>query len=416
MHIKSVTLRHFQGHKDTSFDMSKGLNAITGPTGSGKSAVTKAVEWVYNNTVAGEKRYGNAIHSHWITKLQEKTGNITITGTTTVSITFSNGITVTRNKGKVNNYIISYPDKEDLVLEKFSQDVPQEVKDIFNFKDMNFQNQWESKYLIFETPGEIARRINSIVDLELYEKILKEIKSQTTAVRSKVKFVQESIDEKKEELKEYNNLTEMKADLDVLKDKQKDLDSINNSLSVLSNSIVKIEDIDKQIELYKGLDDQEGILTQLLAKEALMAILIEENSKLEGIISDTIYLDNELSKYDKLDEQESDLLLLLDKLNKINESEVLTIKRLHDNIVSVSKELSEYKDDGKEEVLLGLLEKYNLNNELQKEVNAIQNIITNILKCVNDVKILDKSITEIEELVHEELATVGCPLCGHVGG
>ena len=50
MHIKEVRLRNFLSYADCRVEFSKGINAIYGLNGSGKSNVLKAIEYVLSHS------------------------------------------------------------------------------------------------------------------------------------------------------------------------------------------------------------------------------------------------------------------------------------------------------------------------------------------------------------------------------
>ena len=60
MTIRSINLQNFQSHKDTHLELSAGVNAIIGPSDSGKTAILRALRWA-----AWNKPSGDALRSSW---------------------------------------------------------------------------------------------------------------------------------------------------------------------------------------------------------------------------------------------------------------------------------------------------------------------------------------------------------------
>lgn len=52
--IKKVIIENFQSHKYSVIDFNEGLNAIVGPTDSGKTAVFRSLKWVLYNEPQGD--------------------------------------------------------------------------------------------------------------------------------------------------------------------------------------------------------------------------------------------------------------------------------------------------------------------------------------------------------------------------
>ena len=53
-YLKQITLKNFQSHKDSTIQLDRGLNAIIGPSDSGKSAIIRAIKWVLYNEPSGD--------------------------------------------------------------------------------------------------------------------------------------------------------------------------------------------------------------------------------------------------------------------------------------------------------------------------------------------------------------------------
>ena len=82
--IRGIKLVGFQSHVDTSINLTEGLNVITGPSDSGKTAVIRAVRWVALNEPQGDAVVNQSVGYAQVTI-------ITDTGV----------VTKVRNKGKV---------------------------------------------------------------------------------------------------------------------------------------------------------------------------------------------------------------------------------------------------------------------------------------------------------------------------
>lgn len=109
-HIKSIEIKGFQSHADTTLTFHPGVNAITGPSDHGKSAILRAMRWcLWNQPPTGE----------WMRK-----------GCTSasVAIIMSDNTAITRSRrNDRNRYEIRLPHADKLELADFGRDVPAEV-------------------------------------------------------------------------------------------------------------------------------------------------------------------------------------------------------------------------------------------------------------------------------------------------
>lgn len=149
MSIQKITISNFQSHKHADISLVAGVNVLTGQSDSGKTAVLRAIRWVVENRPSGD-----AFRSHW-------------GGDTVVGLTLDSGIVVERRRKKgVNDYRIYFPkDKSDILLSAMGQDVPEQVREVLGFSDLNFQLQMDAPFLLSESPGEVARQLNEVADI-----------------------------------------------------------------------------------------------------------------------------------------------------------------------------------------------------------------------------------------------------------
>jgi len=109
--ISSLHLENFQCWEDLTVRLGEGVNAIVGPTDSGKSAVVRALRWVMRNEPSGHQF--------------RKSG----TKMTRVTVALSSGISVRRERSKkVNRYVV-ITGEEEVAYDNFGRDIPEPVLD-----------------------------------------------------------------------------------------------------------------------------------------------------------------------------------------------------------------------------------------------------------------------------------------------
>jgi len=258
--INSIKIQNFQSHTNTQLDLDPGVNAIVGPSDCGKSAVFRALNWLINNRPGG-----NEFHS-WAG------------GDPSISITLDDA-TITRSR-RANENIYTLNDAE---FKAFGTTVPEPIQNALNISDINFQFQLDDPFLFGESPGNIARKLNEVVDLAIIDKALFNINQR---YRQEVNQLKNTEDKKKllsDELKGYDWLSDAELHLSkleqldesIIDNKQqgvglsiliKEIGRIAIDLEVISLGPIKVDDevrklidldnqIDKNFEDSKILDD-----------------------------------------------------------------------------------------------------------------------------------------------------------------
>lgn len=174
MHIKSVRLMDFQCHKDSTFDLCDGLNAIIGSSDEGKSSVIRAVRWVVEN-----RPLGDDFIRHGAKECR-------------VVVTTSDGHVVQRIRsasGNVNQYVV-----DGGVLTGFGKGVPDEVTDVLRLTILNMQHQHDGVFLLGESPGEVARKLNDLCDMTAIDTATGKVKKQMVETSSNITQLEKQIE------------------------------------------------------------------------------------------------------------------------------------------------------------------------------------------------------------------------------
>ena len=173
--IQKLTLKNFEAHKDTTIDFEQGVTIIKGNSNAGKSSLFRALRFVLMNEPGGED---------FINFTENETE---------VTLQYKDHI-VTRAKArnnKRNEYIL-----DGKVLKAFGQGVPEEVKQIFGLSEINYEWQFDKRpFLLAETGGYIAGKLNEIVNLDLIDISLKNIEQKRRAVNKDIENVNKQLED-----------------------------------------------------------------------------------------------------------------------------------------------------------------------------------------------------------------------------
>jgi DNA repair exonuclease SbcCD ATPase subunit len=205
--FKALIIENFQSHERTEITFSEGLNVFVGPSDSGKSAILRALRWVLYNQPRG---------SDFI-----RTG----ASRCRVTLTLSDGTQIVRERSSsVNRYLIRDPQGKERVFEGFGSDVPGEVLEAHGMVPLQLDEdreltvqigqQLEGPFLLSESGGTRAKSIGRISGAHLLDVAQNQTAKDQRAVSSRIKFVEEAMKRREEELKPYEVLPRLRQQLD----------------------------------------------------------------------------------------------------------------------------------------------------------------------------------------------------------
>lgn len=172
--IEKLRIRNFQKHGDLLVKFDERITTIVGPSDAGKSAILRALRWVLLNQPDGDAFIRD--------------------GQKEVSVVLRvDGHTVKRRRGKANEYVL---DKKSLV--SFGRgNVPDLVARITNVSDENFQLQHEAPFWFDLSAGEVSKRLNAIVDLQVVDESLAAASKMARERAAQAKIMQKAVQDSK---------------------------------------------------------------------------------------------------------------------------------------------------------------------------------------------------------------------------
>lgn len=287
--INSIRIKNFQAHKDSKVEFCDGFNVITGSSDAGKSSIFRAEEWVRINRPSGD-----AI-KNWYSKENES-----------VSVNID-GIIKERAKGK------SFYKLNGKKFEAIRTDIPEEVSSALNLSDVNIQTQHESYFLINDSPGEVARKLNDLVGLDIIDRIYKYFNSKSTGIKKDIQSLNDSI-------------SELSSDIE--------------SMKYLDDAEIEINNLEKEVERYETLNSLVEKIESFL--NTLFAIENQER-KLKPLLSLKRKVDDLLSlclEFKESSRRSDRIFTLLNNLKEVEESieseqNWLTVKALYEDTFSL---------------------------------------------------------------------------------
>ncbi len=352
--IKSIALTNFQNHKFSELEFDNGLNVIKGTSDSGKSAVLRALIWVIKNRPSGDSV------KNWHCKKG---------GAVEVDIELSNDIFINKKRvdGKASYSLTAKGGVK--TFEAIRQDVPGEIEDAFNISDINIQSQHDPYFLLNDSPGEVAQKLNKIVGLDIIDKLFKTMNSRINTIKGDLE----------RETARAKELEQKITGLDYV-------DSLEIWVQELSDMVNKCEQQEKDVGFVEVMLSQIG---EERSGIRALDILISIDENVDAILS--LY-----DKYSVLSKAHASILGIVNNLRStenqlIDESEWL-------NVEKPCKELNS--------MISGLIQK----REEDNMVSSIYKVIRDAKKSLSETESLTDSLSKEYRVLLEKHGI--CPLCG----
>jgi len=176
--LVKLKLFGFQIHKKLILELER-VTTFVGDSDQGKSAIIRAIYWLVFGRPLGESFINDELSS------------------CKVSIHDSDGNTVTRRRVRAGH--TSYK-VNDQVLKAFGTDVPEQVRRILNLNETNFQRQLDPPFWLLDSPGQVAKNLNSIVNLGLIDSVMLAASRKVSEAKTQVEYTTTRIDETNKEI------------------------------------------------------------------------------------------------------------------------------------------------------------------------------------------------------------------------
>lgn len=151
---------------------------------------------------------------------------------TTVSSNI-NGKKITRIRGKGKNLYRL----QNETFKAFGNDVPEKIANVANITENNFQGQHSLPFWFGETSGEVARKLNSIVNLSLIDTSLSYLSSTLSKARHTTEICKDRLIEARKRKKELTFVVEMDREWDEVKKYSKLYNALDQKVVELEDSL-----------------------------------------------------------------------------------------------------------------------------------------------------------------------------------
>ena len=258
--LTKLTVRNFQAHKKTEIDFGR-ITTITGRTDAGKSAIWRAVRWVCTNKPGGDgfrRRVGEGL------------------GGTTVVRVEGDGHTVRRVRGTHNTYSLN-----GVRYAAFGAGVPDEIANVLNVGEVNFQGQHAPPFWFSLSPGQVSKELNQIVALDLIDRTLSLAAAEVRKTKAEVSLTEQRLAAAEERIEGLKWVEQADAELRDLEQLYTDLQGQRDKRRVLSEKLKKASEYAATLRnagkahfyAFQAVSDGERVITSRRKADQLRELL-----------------------------------------------------------------------------------------------------------------------------------------------
>lgn len=300
--IKNIKIKNFKTLKDVDIALCDTLNVISGVSSEGKTAFLSAI-----NLVCTNRPTGNGYISYFADDPKE----------TNIEIEFSDGVVEFEKTEKTAKYLINKDNN--FKFTDLNKTVPDEVKALTKMDEDSFSSQFDLPYLILgpSAKTELSKKINETLGIQKFDDKQREINKTLLSLNREYKQNKSTLLElklKKKKLKDIDKIEFLFSKLKELEDEEIKNEELHSEITWIKRRL-KNKDNLKKIE--ENIETVKCKLHQINSIEETIA----NNEK---IIKIKAQIDKYISLYQKLNKlkaTEKTLDKLEEKLYKINEEE-----------------------------------------------------------------------------------------------
>lgn len=253
MVLKRLIVKNFQKHKSKTIDLDPYITIFSGPSSVGKSSLIRALKWIsLNHQPVNFARRG-----------QDDCEGI---------LEFDEYTVKRRKNKKVNEYYLN----ESIYKAFGARKVPEDIEKILNIGHINFTHQLDGPFWFDISPGEVSKKLNEIIKLDVIDTSLSKASSSVKETKIAVKLSEERLKKTKEQKKSLTWVVDLNDDLVFLEEKHKELDGVQNKITKCFDYLLSLNNCQTKHQNYsKSLEEWEVLLSKYPYKT------VEKTDKLE---------------------------------------------------------------------------------------------------------------------------------------
>lgn len=211
--FQKMKIRNFQKHQSLVIEFDDRVTTIVGKTNAGKSAIIRAL--------------GLLCLSRW-KDCYVRHGKKHVT----VELTVDDKI-ILREKGKGKN-VYAIDGKR---FAAFAQSVPPEIEQCLNVTPDNFQRQLDSHFWFSDTSGQVSKKLNQIVNLEVIDRTLANVASEVKRTRAELSVCESRHSDAKKQVQELGWVPEFVRDFQAVETVEKRLEKTRSKIASVERTL-----------------------------------------------------------------------------------------------------------------------------------------------------------------------------------
>lgn len=251
-------LKNFQSHKETNLQFGTGVNVIIGVSDSGKSAILRALRWLWTSRPLGD----------YFVRWGEKDC------TATLKI---NGNEIIRGKEKKQNYY-SVNGK---ILEAMKAEVPPEVSEALKLEDINWQGQRDLDFLLSLSPLEASKYIQKLCGLEAVPPILSNLASMELDTKKKLKDSEERKAELEKKIKSFEGFEKVLEIQTLIENSYAEMEAGKNKIEALEKAINETKETAKKLQRGRNIPAMAEEAAKI--KDFMMPLQIDKMNRIKPL-------------------------------------------------------------------------------------------------------------------------------------
>lgn len=335
--IKRAKIKNFKIHRNLEVEFSSGYNIISSASDTGKSTILNALKWNIRNNPSG---FG---FKSWKAKKSDPT---------VVDLEFDDCRVIKERDDKSHYYWLN---KNPEPYEAMRGDVPEEIDKLVNIAPHCFQSQFDTYFLLQDSPGEVARKLNAVVGLDVIDDVYKLIKSKESEANDTEKNLKKDIENINSELENLAYIDIIKPIVSLIEEYEEELNLLDSHIDKLDSLIDVIQHDSLEINDISLVLQFEDRINNIKCKLEELEIIDSYIDKLNLLIRNISMIENEQEECDskiRFEERISRLLDYCDELEankkdcELIESLMGQIRQYESEICSVDifKLENEYDD------------------------------------------------------------------------
>lgn len=224
--LEWLEVKNFQKFRKKRIEFDPHVTVLTGQTNAGKSTLIRALRWLCLNLPTGDA----FTHFDGAKKLKDCKVTLGV-----------DGKVITRERGKDNKYQL-----DSSVYQAFGSSVPQDIETLLNLDEHNFQMQLDSPFFFLLSPGEVAKELNRVVNLELIDTTLSSLATILRRYQEAERISQERLERARDKSDCLSWAVQADKEFTRIEILEEELDKTEEEISYLSLLIEEAEELDRK--------------------------------------------------------------------------------------------------------------------------------------------------------------------------